>query len=29
MTKDLAALYEGEARAVSSKAFLGAIAERM
>ena len=29
MTKDLAALYEGEARAVNSKAFLGAIAERM
>ncbi len=29
MTKDLAALYEGEARTVNSKAFLGAIAERM
>ena len=29
MTKDLAALYEGKARAVNSKAFLGAIAERM
>ena len=29
MTKDLAALYEGEARAVNSKAFLEAIAERM
>ena len=29
MTKDLAALYEGEARAVNSKAFLGAITERM
>ena len=29
MTKDLAALYEGEARAVNSKAFLGAIAERI
>ena len=29
MTKDLAALYKGEARAVNSKAFLGAIAERM
>ena len=29
MTKDLAALYEGEARAVNSGAFLSAIAERM
>ena len=29
MTKDLAALYEGEAHPVNSKAFLGAIAERM
>ena len=29
MTKDLAALYEGEARAVNSKAFLEAIAEWM
>ncbi len=29
MTKDLAALYEGEAQPVNSKAFLAAIAERM
>ena len=29
MTKDLAALYEGEAHPVNSKAFLNAIAERM
>ena len=29
MTKDLALLYEGEAQAVNSKAFLKAIAERM
>ena len=29
MTKDLAALYEGEAQPVNSKAFLSAIAERM
>jgi isocitrate dehydrogenase len=29
MTKDLALLYEGEAKPVNSRAFLNAIAERL